>query len=79
MNEAYTRAEHIAPLFADAGWGEVENHFVDVNKMVWIGNAFKMAKLDRESNMQKMHIANSGEQVDLYCLGAILFMNKLAS
>lgn len=79
MNEAETRAKDIAPLFAAAGWREVENHFVDVSKMVWIGNAFKMAKLDRESNMQKMHIANSGEQVDLYSLNAILFMNKLAS
>jgi hypothetical protein len=37
MNEAETRAEHIDPQFAAASWGEVENHFVDVSKMVWIG------------------------------------------
>jgi hypothetical protein len=38
MNEAETRAEHIAPLLAAAGWGTAQNHFVDVNKMVWIGD-----------------------------------------
>ncbi|MDD2684593.1 MAG: hypothetical protein PHY62_00355 [Gallionella sp.] len=37
MNEAETRAEHIAPMLKSAGWGVVENHFVDVSKMVWIG------------------------------------------
>lgn len=36
-----------------------------------------MAKLDRESNMQKMHIANSDEQADLYSLDAIFNMNML--
>lgn len=46
MNEAETRAEQIAPLFAAAGWGEVENHFVEVSKMVWIGNGLKIAKLE---------------------------------
>lgn len=78
MKEVETRAGHIAPLFAAAGWGEVENHFVEVSKMVWIGNAFKKAKLGRESNMQKMHIANSDKPVDLFSPDAILITNMLA-
>jgi hypothetical protein len=78
MNEAHIRAEHIAPLFAAAGWGKVENHFVGVSKMVCIGNSFKKAKLDRESNMQKMHIANSDKPVDLFSPNTILITNMLA-
>lgn len=37
-----------------------------------IGNAFKEGELDRESNMQKMHIANSDKPVDLYSLDVII-------
>lgn len=39
MNEAETLSKHIDPQPAAAGWGVVENHFADVNKMVWIGGA----------------------------------------
>jgi len=37
-----------------------------------IGNIFKEGELDRESNMQKMHIANSDKPVDLYNLDVII-------
>jgi hypothetical protein len=36
MNEAETRAEHIDPALKAASWGVVENHFVDISKMVCI-------------------------------------------
>ena len=37
-----------------------------------IGNVFKEGELERESNMQKMHIANSDKPVDLYNLDVII-------
>ena len=37
-----------------------------------IGNIFKENELSRESNMQKMHIANSDKPVDLYSLDVII-------
>ena len=37
-----------------------------------IGNIFKEGELDRESNMQKMHIANSDKPIDLYSLDVII-------
>jgi len=37
-----------------------------------IGNIFKEGELERESNMQKMHIANSDKPVDLYNLDVII-------
>ena len=37
-----------------------------------IGNAFKEGELERESNMQKMHIANSDKPVELYSLDVII-------
>jgi len=37
-----------------------------------IGNAFKERELEREGNMQKMHIANSDKPVELYSLDVII-------
>src|SRR3569623_2472319 len=37
-----------------------------------IGNAFKEGELERESNMQKMLIANSDKPVELYSLDVII-------
>ncbi len=37
-----------------------------------IGNVFKEGELGRESNMQKMHIANSDKPIDLYNLDVII-------
>lgn len=37
-----------------------------------IGNAFKEGDLERESNMQKMHIANSDKPVEFYSLDVII-------
>jgi hypothetical protein len=37
-----------------------------------IGNLFKEGELERESNMQKMHIANSDKPVDFYNLDVII-------
>ena len=37
-----------------------------------ISNIFKEGELERESNMQKMHIANSDKPVDLYNLDVII-------
>lgn len=37
-----------------------------------IGNAFKEGELERESNMQKMHIANSDKPVEFYNLDVII-------
>jgi len=37
-----------------------------------IGNIFKEGELERESNMQKMHIANSDKPIDLYNLDVII-------
>jgi len=37
-----------------------------------IGNVFREAELLRESNMQKMHIANSDKPVDFYSLDVII-------
>ena len=37
-----------------------------------IGNAFKEGELERESNIQKMHIANSDKPVEFYSLDVII-------
>lgn len=37
-----------------------------------IGNTFKEGELEREGNMQKMHIANSDKPVELYSLDVII-------
>ena len=37
-----------------------------------IGNIFKEGELERESNMQKMHIANSDKPVEMYNLDVII-------
>lgn len=37
-----------------------------------IGNTFKEGELERESNMQKMHIANSDKPVEVYSLDVII-------
>jgi hypothetical protein len=37
-----------------------------------IGNVFKEGELERESNMQKMHTANSDKPVELYNLNVII-------
>ena len=37
-----------------------------------LGNVFKEGELERESNMQKMHIAHSDKPVDLYSLDVII-------
>jgi hypothetical protein len=37
-----------------------------------IGNVFKEGELERESNMQKMHIANSDKPIELYNLDVII-------
>ena len=37
-----------------------------------IGNTFKEGELERESNMQKMHIANSDKPVEVYSLDVVI-------
>jgi len=37
-----------------------------------INNVFKEGELDKESNMQKMHIANSDKPVEFYSLDVII-------
>jgi len=37
-----------------------------------IGNTFKEGELEREGNMQKMHIANSDKPVEVYSLDVII-------
>src|SRR3569623_1603612 len=45
----------------------------DLSVISWhIGNAFKERELEREGNMQKMHIPNSDKPVELYSLDVII-------
>lgn len=76
MNEAETRAEHIDPLLAAAGWGVVEGSRIHREYPVTLGRIEALASLMRRMDMceeQGSGLDKVLEQVELFQLPPPLF------